>query len=110
MLQAYTLSPWAILEDTPYYLKEEYLRSIRLLVSRMKIWVFLEVSVLHTIVSFYLTVRKLRIPNVKPMSFNSSTGWKFNNNNNKKPTVIIAALAYNMYNVYCNKHYHNATH
>lgn len=80
MLQAYTLSPSAILEDTPYYLKEEYLRSIRLLVSRMNsdYGFFLEVPVLHTIVSFYLTVRKLRIPNVKPMSFNSSTGWKFN--------------------------------
>lgn len=78
MLQAYTLSPSAILEDTPYYLKEEYLRSIRLLVSHMNsdYGFFLEVSVLHTIVPFYLTV--LGIPNVKPMSFNSSTGWKFN--------------------------------
>lgn len=80
MLQAYTLSPSAILEDTPYYLKEEYLRSIRLLVSHMNsdYGLFLEVSVLHTIVSFYLTVRKLGIPNEKPMSFNSSTRWKFN--------------------------------
>lgn len=80
MLQAYKLSPSAILKDTPYYLKEEYLRSIRLLVSHMNsaYGFFFEVSVLHTIVSFYRTVRKLRITNVKPMSFNSPTSWKFN--------------------------------